>query len=247
MPSSGGSCFLEMKYLISLYAWIVGGLYFLVFCIVGILLSFFMKPQRFDPLLKAMMRGVFKIIFVKVKRKGVENVQQGRTYLFMSNHESLFDIPAVEGYVPTFIRGVEALRQFRWPVYGWLIRRHGNIPIDRKNIYASLRSMKKTAEVLKNGQSMIILPEGHRTLDGKMGPFKKFPFHLAKQAGVPIIPIGLSGLFELKNKNSWLIRPRPITIAFGSPIEEDTIKRMSLEELRQTVRQRIQDLLEKEK
>lgn len=107
----------------------------------------------------------------------------------MSNHASLFDIPLLEAYIPTFVRGVEALRQFKWRVYGWAIRRVGNIPIDRKNIHASIKSMKKTEKILKKGQSIVILPEGHRTLDGNLGQFKKLPFHLAKQAGVPIIPI----------------------------------------------------------
>jgi 1-acyl-sn-glycerol-3-phosphate acyltransferase len=161
----------------------------------------------------------------------------------MCNHSSLFDIPLLEAYIPTFVRGVEALRQFKWPVYGWAIRRAGNIPIDRKNVHSSIKSMKITEKILKEGKSIVILPEGHRTLDGKLGPFKKLPFHLAKQAGVPVIPIGLSGLFELKNKGSWLIRPRPVTIKFGQPISPEKIQSLSTEELRDFVRKKIQSLI----
>ncbi|MDH4218211.1 MAG: 1-acyl-sn-glycerol-3-phosphate acyltransferase [Candidatus Aminicenantes bacterium] len=120
----------------------------------------------------------------------------------------------------------------------------GNIPIDRKNIHASITSMKKTEKILKKGQSIVILPEGHRTLDGNIGPFKKLPFHLAKQAGVPVIPIRLSGLFELKHKGSWLIRPRPVKIKFGSPISSEKIQSLSTEELRDYIRGKIQDLIE---
>jgi 1-acyl-sn-glycerol-3-phosphate acyltransferase len=104
--------------------------------------------------------------------------------------------------------------------------------------------MKITEKILKKGKSIVILPEGHRTLDGNLGPFKKLPFHLAKQAAVPVIPIGLSGLFELKHKGSWLIRPRPIKIKFGQPISPGKIQTLTTEELRDLVREKILALIE---
>lgn len=234
-----------MKYLISLYAWIFGSLFLLVFSFSAIFLSLFMRTERFDPLLKLCLKFFFKMIFVKVRVEGKENVLSGQTYLFMGNHASMFDIPLYEAYIPVFFRGVEALRQFKWPVYGWLIRRMGNIPIDRKNIHASIRSIKKTGGILRKGKSILILPEGTRTLDGKMLPFKKLPFLLAKQAGVPVVPIGISGLFHLKNKNSWLIRPRPISIRFGPPVSPEEIEALSNEELSNLIRQRIFDLVDR--
>jgi 1-acyl-sn-glycerol-3-phosphate acyltransferase len=103
--------------------------------------------------------------------------------------------------------------------------------------------MKKTEKILKEEQSIVILPEGHRTLDGSLGPFKKLPFHLAKQAGIPVIPIGLSGLFRLKNKGSWLVRPSPVKIKFGQPIPPEKIESLSTEELRDFIREKIQDLI----
>jgi len=181
-----------MTFFISLYAWVVGGSYFILLCFLIIFVSFFLKPERFDAWIKKSFQILFKILFIRVRSEGCENVESGKTYLFMANHVSLFDIPLLEACIPGYVRGVEALRQFKWPVYGWVVRRMGNIPIDRKNIHASIRSMKATEKVIKGGKSIVVLPEGHRTLDGKLRPFKKLPFHLAKQAGVPIIPIGLS-------------------------------------------------------
>ena len=233
-----------MKHLISAYCWFVGGLYFFLLLFLFIILSLFIPQRILDPSFKISLKILFKILFIKVRSGARGNVEKNKTYLFMSNHESLFDIPLLEAYIPTFVRGVEALRQFKWPVYGWAIRLGGNIPIDRKNIHASIKSMKVTKKALKKGKSIIILPEGHRTLDGNLGPFKKLPFHLAKQAGVPVIPIGLSGLFELKNKGSWLIRPRPVKIAFGQPIPPEKIQTLSTEELRDYVREKIQKLIE---
>ena len=233
-----------MKYLVSLYVWIVGGLYFIFLCLITIVLTFFLKPKVFDPLLKKSLKFLFKIIFVKVGVEGQENVGPNQTYLFMANHVSLFDIPLLAAYIPTFVRGVEALRQFKWPVYGWAIRRLGNIPIDRKNFHASIKSLKRTALLLKKGTSIVILPEGHRTLDGRLRPFKKLPFHLAKQADVPVIPIGLSGLFNLKNKGSWVIRPKPITIRFGRPVTPAEIERLSKDELNVLFFDRISTLID---
>jgi 1-acyl-sn-glycerol-3-phosphate acyltransferase len=231
-----------MKALISIYAWIVGSLYFIVFLFFGIILSIFIPQKTLDPLFKISLKLLFKILFIKVESEGGEHIEKNRTYLFMANHESLFDIPLLEAYTPTFVRGVEALRQFKWPVYGWAIRIMGNIPIDRKNIHASIKSMKITQKILQKGKSIIILPEGHRTMDGNLGDFKKLPFHLAKKAGVPVIPVGLSGLFQLKNKGSWLIRPGLIKITFGQPILPDKIDSLSTEELRDDVRAKILDL-----
>jgi 1-acyl-sn-glycerol-3-phosphate acyltransferase len=233
-----------MKYLISLYVWIVGILYFLCLCFITIILTFFLKPKTFDPFLKMCFKLLFKIIFVKVNVEGVENVAPNQTYLFMSNHVSLFDIPLLGAYIPIFVRGVEAMRQFKWPVYGWAIRRLGNIPIDRTNIHASIRSMKKTEQILKSGISIAILPEGHRTVNGQLSPFKKLPFHLAKQAKVPIIPIGLSGLFQLKSRESSLIRPGPISIRFGKPISPETIENLSKEDLNALIYDQISALID---
>lgn len=232
-----------MRHLISAYCWLAGGLYFILLLFLFILFSFIIPQKTLDPFIKMSLKFLFKILFVRVRSEGAEAVAKDETYLFMSNHQSLFDIPLLAAYIPTFVRGVEAMRQFKWPVYGWAIRRVGNIPIDRKNFHASMRSVKKAEDVLKKGRSIVILPEGHRTLDGNLGPFKKLPFHLAKQAGVPVIPVGLSGLFQLKNKGTWLIHPRPVTIKFGQPITREEIRAHSAEGLRDYVRERIQDLI----
>jgi 1-acyl-sn-glycerol-3-phosphate acyltransferase len=233
-----------MKHLVSLYIWLVGGLYFLCFCFIILFLTLFLKPKTFNPFLRKCLKLMMKIIFVKVYVEGEEKVIPNRTYLFMANHSSLFDLPVLAAYIPTSFRGVEASRQFKWPVYGWVIKRLGNIPIDRKNIYASIRSIKKTEETLKNGTSIVILPEGHRTPDGRLRPFKKLPFHLAKQAKVPVIPIGLSGLFQLKNKGSWLIRPGTVTVRFGQPVSPEEIEKLSKEELNVHIYNQISALID---
>jgi len=192
-----------------------------------------------------MLRFFFKILWVQVDVEGVEQLNTGKMYLFMANHVSLFDIPLLGGFVPGFVRGVEAKRQHQWLFYGWVMGRLGNIPIDRRDIHASISTFRKTIKMMQNGMSMIILPEGHRTLDGKLRSFKKLPFYLAKEVGCELVPIGLSGLFSLKRKGSWLIHPTHLKIKFGTPITADDVKSQSIIELRDVVRNQIQELIER--
>jgi len=234
-----------MRYIIAIYLWTTGLIYFGLICIIGILLTFFITQEALDPWIKKMLRGLFKVLHVRVVAEGTEKIKPQKTYLFMANHVSIFDVPLLGAYIPTFVRGVEARRQFRWPFYGWAVRRLGNIPIDRRNIHAFIRSIRKAEKYLQRGKSMVILPEGHRTRDGKLRPFKKLPFFLVKQADVNITPIGLSGLFYLKPKNSWLIRPTTVKIKFGDIIPAEKIRSMSVIELKDHTRKEIQKLIER--
>jgi 1-acyl-sn-glycerol-3-phosphate acyltransferase len=123
--------------------------------------------------------------------------------------------------------------------------RLGNIPIDRGKIHQSIKTIRQTIKIMKTGISIIVLPEGHRTLDGKLRSFKKLPFYLAKQVESDIVPIGLSGLFYLKRKGSWIIRPTTLKIKFGTAVSLDEIQSLSIVDLRDKVRERIQGLIER--
>ena len=234
-----------MKYLFSVYLWIIGILYFIVFLFFALFVSHVFSPQRYDPWIKSMLRYFFKVLWVKVEVEGIEQLDSSKMYLFMANHVSLFDIPLLGGYVPGFVRGVEARRQHQWLFYGWVMGRLGNVPIDRENVHASIKTIRQTIKIMQKGMSMIVLPEGHRTLDGNLRPFKKLPFFLAKEVGCEIVPIGLSGLYSLKRKGSWIIHPTPLKIKFGTPITSVDINSQSTVELRDNVRDRIQKLIER--
>jgi 1-acyl-sn-glycerol-3-phosphate acyltransferase len=213
--------------------------------VISILLTYFFSQKALDPWFKKRMKLLFKILGIRVDSEGAEKIHPDRTYLFMANHVSIFDGPLLEAYIPAFVRGVEARRQFRWPLYGWAVRRLGNIPIDRKNIHSSIRSIRKTEGMLKDGRSIVILPEGHRTLDGQLNPFKKLPFFLAKQAEVEIIPIGMSGLFHLKRKGSWHIRPAPIKVKFGDVVPVEKVQSLDVVQLRDYIKEKIRGLIER--
>jgi 1-acyl-sn-glycerol-3-phosphate acyltransferase len=221
-----------MKSLRSIVLWTIGLIYFGLFCIIAIILSYLLPLRKFDGFVQLVLRGLFKVMFIKVDVIGADKLDKNKTYLLMANHVSLFDVPLLKGFVPVYCIGVEAHHQFKWPLYGMMVKRLGTIPIERENVFASIRSIKKAQKTLKSGTSIVILPEGHRTLTGEMRPFKKLPFHLAKKAEVEIVPIGLSGLFDLKKKGSWHVTPGKVTINFGHPIKVSEIKDLEIEDLR---------------
>ena len=232
-----------MKPIRSVFLWTSGIVFFGIFSTIAVLLSYIIPLKKLDPFVKNSLRLLFKVMFIKVRVEGNTDIDSSKTYLLMSNHASLFDVPLLKAYIPIYFKGVEAHHQFKWPFYGWLITRLEAIPIKRDNIYASMRSIKKVNKLLDKGTSIAILPEGTRTLTGEMQPFKKMPFMLAKKAGKSIIPIGLSGLYKLKPKGSWHITPSTITINFGDEITAKEINDLTLEELRDKVYESIKSLV----
>lgn len=234
-----------MKVIVSLYIWVTGLLYLLFILLFALACTYVFPEKTYDPWLKKLLRFLFVIIGTKVKVEGLENFDHNNTYIYMANHVSLFDVPLLGGYVPGLARGVEANRQHKWPLYGKVMKRVGNIPIERESTHGSISSFKKTLEVINNGRSMIILPEGHRAIDGKTKTFKRLPFLLAKQANKNIIPIGLSGMYELKPKGSWIIKPTTIKISFGNAIGTEIIDNLNVGELRDYVQTEVEKLIEK--
>ncbi|MBN1350384.1 1-acyl-sn-glycerol-3-phosphate acyltransferase [candidate division KSB1 bacterium] len=234
-----------MSTLISLYMWAVGGGIFGAILVIGLILTYLFPPETYDPWIKAMLRFVFKAMRIRVDVEGNDKIDPDKSYLFMANHVSLFDVPLLGGFIPTFVRGVEADRQHKWFLYGWAVRRYGNIAIERDHSFRSMRSLRQAEQHIRSGKSIAILPEGHRTLDGKLGNFKRMPFFLAKQAEADIVPIGLSGLFNLKNKGSWHIQPVNLKIKFGDIIPADKVRTLSAAELRDLTRNEILALIER--
>jgi 1-acyl-sn-glycerol-3-phosphate acyltransferase len=234
-----------MKILISTFIWIVGLTYVLFFLLFALACTYLFPERIYDPWLKKMMRFLFFLMGTKVEVEGQQYLIPGKTYLFMANHVSLVDPPLLAGFIPGTVRGLEAQVHHSWPLYGWVMKRLGNVPVDRDSIHKSVISFRNVQNLLESGRSMIILPEGHRTIDGHIRPFKKLPFAMAKQINNGIIPIGLSGLYHLKRKGSWIIRPSKIKISFGPEITNNQIASLSIVELRDHVQNEIAKLIER--
>ena len=111
-------------------------------------------------------------------------------------------------------------------------------------MHTSITSTKRFDSIFGSGASLVIFPEGHRTMTGELLPFKKLPFHFAAQAGRPVVPVVVQGMYNVQNKTSWLLRPGSVEVRFGKPLGVEEVARLSAVELRDVVEERVRVLLE---
>ncbi len=209
-----------MKTLVSLAQVFVAG----VFCLVmGFLEILFLPVDRrrgrlFHGLARFWARTVLAICRVRVKLRGVEHLERGQSYVYVSNHASMFDIPAIVASVPDQIRIVYKKELEVIPLFGWGLKWGHYIGIDRGRSSKAARSIEEAIEKIRNGQSLLLYAEGTRTLDGKLQPFKRGAFNIAVRAGVPVVPLTVNGSFRIMPKGSIVIHPGNVEIVLDKPI-----------------------------
>ena len=189
--------------------WAVALPVFTAGCVLVWSASFVLNGRGLERLLKLVCRVVLAACGIRVRVRGQENVAAGRPYIVMMNHVNFFDPLVLYAGFPGMARGVEEESHFRWPVYGQTIRRLGVIPISRKDRARASVSLRLAAAWIRShpGYSFVILPEGTRTPDNKLGSFKRGGFVLALETGLDILPIVQTGAFRIARKGSLLIRP----------------------------------------
>jgi 1-acyl-sn-glycerol-3-phosphate acyltransferase len=178
-----------------------------------------------------------RLVGVKIEVKGLEQLDWRRTYIFMCNHVSNLDPPVVIPVMPRRTSVLVKKELFRVPILGWAMRLADLVPVDRRNRDAAISSLRFAADVLRSGVSMTIWPEGTRSRDGRLLPFKKGPFHLAIESGVPIVPITLVGTHEIWPKDEFVVHPGTATVIFHDPIDPAAFA--SQEDLINAVRERM--------
>ena len=160
-------------------------------------------------------------------------------YVFMANHLSTVDIWALFVALPVKIRFIAKKQLGRIPIFGWAMAAGRFIFIDRQNPLAARRSIQQAAERIRGGSSVAIFPEGTRSRDGHLGPFKKGGFHLAIQAGVPIVPVGIRGAHEVMPRGSLILRRGPVTLEIGEPIATASLSIADRDALLERVRSEV--------
>ena len=180
---------------------------------------------------------------IRVEVEGLENLQPNQSYIFAANHQSQIDIPALQGYLNADFRWLAKKELFKVPIWGAAMRKAGYIPVDRSHGRKALKSLEKAAKKIAEGTSVIIFPEGTRSIDGHLQPFKAGGMVLAIKAGVPLVPVGIVGTHEILPKGRLLIKPGRVKISLGQPIDTGEYHLKQKHELAQRLHEAVRELL----
>jgi 1-acyl-sn-glycerol-3-phosphate acyltransferase len=214
-----------------------GGLFFTV-CPPLIVLGAFVDPRRNDRPQRLLFRNVVRFAGASLEVRRSPGFDANRTCFLVSNHVNLFDPFVLYSAIPQFVRGLELESHFRVPVYGWLMKRFGNIAVPDGGRPSDLKRMwQNTRAALENGVSILVFPEGSRTITGRVGEFQEGPFRMAVQFGTPIAPISVVGSFEFNRKTNWMLRPSKIVVHLHDTIETAGLDKRDAGKLCQQVRE----------
>ncbi|ADH85012.1 lysophospholipid acyltransferase family protein [Desulfurivibrio alkaliphilus] len=164
-------------------------------------------------------RAICRVSGVKVEVAGLQHLDPGRTYIFAANHQSQFDIFVLQGFLAFDFRWLAKKELFQIPLFGWAMRRAGYIPVDRSHGRRAMVSLNEAAKEIAAGTSVIIFPEGTRSPDGRLQPFKAGAMVLAIKSEVEIVPLAIVGTHEILPKGKLLPKPGRVLIRLGEPVK----------------------------
>ena len=224
--------------LIPIVTFVIGTL-----CMLAALLRMEDRPgSPYDVLPRAWAKSLVAIAGVRVRVHNPERAGDGTPHIFLANHVSWYDIPALGSFLPR-AKFVAKAELFRIPVLGGAMRAVGMVPIERQNRKAAFGAYDEASRRIREGDSVIVFPEGSRGYDYPLRPFKKGPFVLAIDAGVPIVPVLLHGTREVIRKGSMLLHPRRVDVHLLEPVSVEGYGYDHRDALAEKVRSRIAEAL----
>ena len=225
-------------------AWTVPATIF--FAILAILISL-VDPTGKGPhrVARTWAKSILIASRIKVKVKGLSKIDPTTSCIYMCNHQSNFDIPVLLAYLKVQFRWLAKAELFRIPLFGFAMRRAGHISIDRTDRQAAFISLKTAAKTIREGASVIIFPEGTRSPDGNISPFKKGGFVMALDSGIPIVPVILHGTRSIMPKKQLRIVPGTVVVEITEPIDISGYTKENKEALMDRIRNIICEAFEK--
>jgi 1-acyl-sn-glycerol-3-phosphate acyltransferase len=222
----------------SILLWSISWLHFLIVVPVLIALAVVLDTKKHDWLQRGLCRRIAFLSGAKVVARKSTGFEETRTSFFMVNHVNLLDPFMLYCAVPQLVRGWELESHFKIPIYGWLMKRFGNVPVPKMRGPKELKRLwRLTQEAINSGTSLIIFPEAKRTRNGHLGEFADGGFRLAQQLGVPIVPVSLVGSFHHLRTEDWILRPTTITVYLHDTIETKGMRKEDVPALKERVRQ----------
>jgi 1-acyl-sn-glycerol-3-phosphate acyltransferase len=221
---------------IYIYAWVLISTLTLGSLVIGVALLTG-NQEAAHRIAQLWARSILRVSGVQVRVVGQRYLEKGRSFILMPNHQSHFDIPVLLGCLDTQFRWLAKAELFKIPIFGRAMRGCGYISINRSNREAAFASIHQAAETIRGKASVLIFPEGTRSPNGKLLPFKKGGFVLAVDSGVPILPIGICGTGRILPKKRLLLDPGPVVLWIGAPIDTTGYRRETKDGLMADVRQ----------
>ena len=234
-----------LKKILSFFILIVFFPLFALMLVSVILLSYITHPKNTYPYVVPIFARVIMLSGMQwFSVRGTVPPKKDGPYLFMFNHESMFDVLMLAGAIPYYINAIGWEGVFKIPLFGFMAKRYGAYAITHDNTdkaKATLRAAEKI--LLEDKDSMVLSPEGQRTITGEMGEFKKGGFHFAKATNATIVPVGLVGAYRANKRTSWTINPGRLIFVFGTPITSEEYSNLSVEQLRDLTKEKIVSLV----
>ena len=194
--------------------------------ILVIVLSFFVRSgNSLHNIARFWGKSILMVSRIKVSVQGYSNIDPALPYIYMPNHQSNFDIPVLLGHLKVQFRWLAKIELFKIPIFGRAMRKAGYISIDRYNRESAIKSLKVAANKIKNGVSVLIFPEGTRSRDGDILPFKKGGFVLAIDSGVPIVPVVITGTRSIMTKGKFRVNAGQVNMVIHKPIDTSAYTR----------------------
>ena len=220
----------------SIVLWTFSWLNFLISVPMLIAFAAFLDFRRHDWLQRAFCRRIVFLAGTSVTAVRSPGFDPQRTSFFMVNHVNLFDPFMLYCAIPQFVRGWELESHFKIPIYGWLMKRFGNVPVPDVRRPSDLKRMwRLTQAAIEGGTSLIIFPEAKRTRDGHVDEFQDGGFRLAQQLGVPIVPVTLVGSYQFHSTGDWTLHPNPVVVHLHETIETKGLTKEDVPALRDRV------------
>jgi len=182
-------------------------------------------------------RLILKTTGVRVSVVGLEHLEAGRSYVFAANHQSIYDIPIVFASIPFQLRIVAKESLGRIPFMGWHLRRAGHLLVDRRNPGPDI--VQKMRRLVGASSSLIVFPEGTRSVDGALGRFKKGSFIVAVDAGLSVVPVSLSGSRHVMKKGRLMVCPGEVRLTVHEPVPTSGVDRGQVLEFAARIRQTV--------
>jgi 1-acyl-sn-glycerol-3-phosphate acyltransferase len=225
--------------------WFISLLHFAIAVPILIALAIVLDPKKHDWLQRTFCRRIIFFAGAKIRVVRSSGSDPAKTSFFISNHVNLFDPFALYCAIPQFVRGWELESHFEIPVYGWLMKRFGNVPVPDVRRSADLKRMwRLTRDAINSGTSLIVFPEGKRTRDGRVDEFQDGVFRIAQQLEVPIVPVSIVGSFQHHRTGHWMFWPATITVHLHDTIETKGMTKNDVARLRTRVRDVIREPVE---